>query len=204
MSRLSRTCVGSNVSQVDASLIERLRRGDPTAFDQIYRRHAPGLFAFLARLCGRPAIAEELLQETWLRLATHARRLPVDVNLAAWLFTVARNLYRSHRRWRLVDLERLRSWRHWIAASPGGPSPLEAAVAHESERQLEAALAALPVSLREMILLVAVERFSPSEAAAITGITFAAARQRLHRARRLLGRALASAWTVREPAGEAP
>src|SRR6185369_8199623 len=107
-SRLRPSCVGYNVAEVDAQVIDRLRGGDPAAFDQVYRRYTPGLYAFLARLARRAAIAEELLQETWLRLATHARALPADVNLAAWLYTVARNLYRSHRRWRLVDVGRLR------------------------------------------------------------------------------------------------
>ncbi len=70
----------------DAALTERLRRGDATAFDEVYRRYTPGLFAFLARLVGRAAIAEELLQETWMRLATHARALARDTNLRAWLY----------------------------------------------------------------------------------------------------------------------
>src|SRR6185295_9789642 len=105
--RSHRSCVSVRVAVDETSVLERLRRGDPTAFDEVYRRFAPGLYGFLSRLARRPAIAEELLQETWLRLARHARALPADVNLNAWLFTVARNLFRSHRRWLLVDLDRL-------------------------------------------------------------------------------------------------
>ena len=182
-------------------MVERVRRGDPAAFDEVYHRHTPGLFAFLARMCGRPAIAEELLQETWLRFARHARALPADVNLAAWLFTVARNLCRSHQRWRIADLGRLRAWR-WAAAGMLAPSPHEAVVAAETERRLEAALVALPAALREMVCLVAVENFSPAEAATIVGVTPEAARQRLHRARTLIGRALADGFTLAAPTGE--
>ena len=186
----------------DAVIVERLRRGDPTAFDEVYRRFTPGLFGFLARLTGRTAIAEELLQETWLRFAIHARALPPEANLRAWLFTVARNLSRSHRRRSLVDLERLRFWRWSARANPGPPSPHDLAAASETERELERALAALPLAQREILLLVALEDFSPAQAAAITGVRPAAARQRLHRARALIGEALENAWLIRAPKGE--
>jgi RNA polymerase sigma-70 factor (ECF subfamily) len=186
------------VAEVDAPVIERLRRGDAGAFDEIYRAHTQGLYAFLARLTRRPAVAEELLQETWLRLATHARALPADVNLRAWLFTVARNLYRSHRRWRIVDLERLRLWRAAaVARAAGAPSPHDDAAGRETARRLEDALAALPIAEREMVLLVGVEGFGPSEAAAIAGIRPEAARQRLSRARARLARALEVSFVVR-------
>ncbi len=179
----------------DAELVSRLRRGDASAFDQVYRRHTPGLFAFLARLARRPAVAEELLQETWLRLATHARTLAADTNLRAWLFTVARNLYRSHRRRALLDVDRLRFWRESAAA----PSPLDLAVASQAERRLEAALAALPVAQREILLLVAVEGFSPTQAAEILSLRPEAARQRLRRARAAIACALGD--DTRVPAG---
>ena len=204
-SRLSGSCVGFNVTEVEAAVLERLRRGDAAAFDEIYARLAPGLFAFLARLVRRAAIAEELAQEAWLRLATHARALPGDVNLRAWLYTVARNLYRSHRRWHLVDLDRTRLLGLFGFARGAGPSPLDATVASETGRRLEQALADLPVAQREVLLLVAAEGFSPVEAAAIIGVRPEAARQRLARARARIARTLEAGWTMREAArGETP
>ena len=186
----------------DAALCQRLQRGDASAFDDVYRRHTPGLFAFLARLSGRPAIAEELLQETWLRLATHVRGLARDTNLRAWLYTVARNLYRSHRRRALLDLELLRFWRRTLRDQSPAPSPHEMAVVSEAERRLEAAVAALPLAQREILLLVAVEEFSPSQAAEILRVRPEAARQRLRRARAAIGAALGDAWRARRPEGE--
>ena len=187
----------------DATIVERLRRGDASAFDQVYRRHTPGLFAFLARLAGRSAIAEELLQETWLRLATHARTLAADTNLRAWLFTVARNLYRSHRRRAVLDLDRLRFWRG-ADETATAPSPHELAVVSETERRLETALAALPVAQREILLLVALEGFAPAQAAEILHLRPEAARQRLRRARAAIATALETAWPVRATQGETP
>ncbi len=181
---------------------ERVRRGDVSAFDEVYRRHTPGLFAFLARLSGRPAIAEELLQETWLRLATHARGLARDTNLRAWLYTVARNLHRSHRRRALLDLDLLRFWKWAPRDQSPAASPHDQAVVSEAQRRLEAAVAALPGRAAEIVLLVAVEGFSPSQAAEILRLRPEAARQRLRRARAAIGAALDNALPVRTTEGE--
>jgi RNA polymerase sigma-70 factor (ECF subfamily) len=126
-------------------------------------------------------LAEDLLQETWMRLAQHVPTLKEDTALGAWLFTVASNLARSQRRWQLVDLQRLQ---HLLFRPRGAPvTPLEAMAASEEQRALERALAALSTSDRELLLLVGVESFTPSQAAAVLGLRPDAVRQRLLRAR---------------------
>jgi RNA polymerase sigma-70 factor, ECF subfamily len=193
-----RIAAPADTGATSATLLEQLRRGEATAFDEVYRQYTPGLFAFLARLAGRAAIAEELLQETWLRLATHAGTLAPDTNLRAWLFTVARNLHRSNRRRARLDLDLLRFWK-WAARDQSpAPSPHDRVVGSEAERRLEAAVAALPVAQREILLLVAVEGFSPSQAAEILRLRPEAARQRLRRARA----AISDAWPVPATEGE--
>jgi RNA polymerase sigma-70 factor, ECF subfamily len=73
----------------------------------------------------------------------------------------------------------------WPFGSPQ-PSPFEITAASEAERRLEAALATLPVTYREALLLVGVEGMRPADAAAVCGITPEAMRQRLSRARALI------------------
>lgn len=172
----------------DRALVDGLRRGGDGAFEAAYARYRARLHAFLLRLAADPAVAEELLQETWLRLARSATRLAEDTDLAAWLFTVARNLHASHRRWRLLDLERLRALHLWPRG--GAPTPFEEAAASDAERRLEAALGRLPAIYREALLLVTAERFEPHQAAAILGLSPEAARQRIARARAMLREAL--------------
>lgn len=174
----------------DAAVVARLKRGDSAAFDDVVTRLRPRLYSFLTRLSRSPHLAEDLLQETWLRLATHAPDLPEDTQLAPWLFTVARNLFVSHRRWALLDSERLRTLASALGARLDDVSPFDVAAATESERRLEAALAALPVRYREVILLVAVERLEPADAARVLGINPEALRQRLSRARAILAERL--------------
>lgn len=166
----------------DARLVAGLRRGDRAAFDQTYVRYRPRIFGFLRRLAGRRDLAEDLFQETWIKLAAHALRLAEDTDLAAWLFTVARNQYRSYRRWALLDAERLRE----IGLLPrpaAADSPYELAALTEAQRRLERALAHLAPANREVLLLVAVEGMAQDQVAAVLGIRHDAVRQRLARAR---------------------
>lgn len=178
------------MSADDECLVERLRAGDAGAFSATYERHSGAIFRFLVRLSGRQDLAEDLFQETWLRVARHARRLRPDTNLRAWLYTVARNLARSHARWAVVDAASLEAVARWWYL-PGG-TPHDAAVASSSAARLQAALARLPSAGREILLLVAGEGLAVDEAARVLGVSPEAARQRLHRARAQLGRALPS------------
>lgn len=179
---------------MDESLPQRLHVGDPSAFDAVYARFRPGVYRYLARLCRSRALAEELSQEVWLRFAAHARRLPPEVELAPWLFTVARNLYRSQHRRQLLTSR----WLHEFAGLAGitrlrrhDESPFETLAASRLQRELEQALVNLPERYREIVLLVAIEHLTPGEAACVLGISPEAARQRLSRARERLARTLA-------------
>ena len=169
------------------AVVERLRRGDPAALALVFAAWRARLYSFLVRLTGRTEVAEDLLQETFLQLARHGRSLAPDTRLDAWLFTVARHLATSH--WRR-QRHRPEARGERDVADPAARSPFEAIAAAETQRRLERALAALPESLREALLLVAVEGFDAANAAAILGVRPEALRQRVHRARELVAREL--------------
>src|SRR5262245_8230859 len=162
-------------------LVQALREGDGSAFDVVYDMHRPRIHGWLLRMTRDRTVAEELLQETFLRLARHAPRLQPDTSLRAWLFTVASNLARSHRRWAWLDASRLLAWRDLPHAAATTPEDL--AGASEAQRRVDAALAALPPTSREVLLLVVYEHLEPAEAAGVLGIKPEALRQRLARAR---------------------
>ncbi len=174
----------------DPALLDRLRRGEKAAFNQAYETWRPRVHAFLLRLSGRAAIASELSQETWLRLASEAPHLAPDTVLSAWLFTVARNLYLSHRRWSLLDGSRIAEATLWRKDQKEEVTPEHEASSQQLKAKAEAAVASLPMKYREALLLVAVEHFEPTEAAKILGITPEAFRQRLSRGRELVREAL--------------
>jgi RNA polymerase sigma-70 factor (ECF subfamily) len=173
--------------QCELALVSRLRAGDVTAFDDIFDAFNTRLLNFLTRMAKNRSVAEDLLEEAWLRLVSSGKDLREDTQLAPWLFTVARNLYLSYCRNRAreqsytADLSLL-----WPAGL--SQSPFEVASSNEFEQRLESALASVPPKYREVLLLVAVEGLRPVDAAAVCGISPEALRQRLSRARHLLGR----------------
>ena len=167
----------------ELALVARVREGETAAFDRIYSEFNTRLVSFLARLSRRRDVAEDLLEETWLRFVDRAPKLRADTRLGPFLFTVARNLYVSYCRSRLIaDSQTVDMIGLWPLGTPR-PSPLEATVANETGRRIEAALAELPAIYREALLLVAIEDMRPAEAAQVCGITPEAMRQRISRAR---------------------
>jgi RNA polymerase sigma-70 factor (ECF subfamily) len=169
----------------ELALIERVRTGDRDAFDALYGTYNARLFGFLIRLARSRDVAEDLLEETWLRFVSHASRLNPDTRLGPWLFTVARNLHLSYCRSRAFE-ESGAGCHVGLWPTPRQASPFEYTAGSELERRIEAALATLPVTSREVLLLVGVEGMRPSEAAAVCGISPETFRQRLKRARDLL------------------
>ncbi len=175
---------------LELQLVARLREGDAGAFDAVYDAFHARLYSFLARLSNSRDVADDLAEETWLRLVAHAHRLRPDTRLGPWLFTVARRIHVSYCRSRAVETAHTADLIGlWPYGTPP-PSPLERTAAHETRQRLAQALAALPVRYREAVLLVAVEGLGPSAAAEICEITPAAMRQRLCRGRALLARRL--------------
>lgn len=183
--------------ELEVALVSRLRAGDGSAFDEIYDAYNHRLLCFLTRLEKNRSIAEDLLEETWLRLVSGSEDLLADTRLGPWLFTVARNLYVSYCRSRAreesytADLILL-----WPSGLP--QSLFDSASLNEFEEQLEAAIAALAPMYREVLLLVGVEQLRPMHAAEVCGITRECLRQRLSRARGLISRFLADIDQRRE------
>lgn len=172
-----------------SSLVARLKSGDARAFDEVYAAYHKRVYGFIIRMVRRPDVAEDMLQETWLRLARHAPRLRDDTEIGAWLFTVARNLCRSYHRWRVLDSERI----HELSLARyrrDSTSPFDSAAANQLEQQLERALGKLSPRYREVVLLVVIERMSPSEAAVVLKVKPDTLRQRLARARAMIAGSL--------------
>ena len=184
----------------ERSLVDGLRHGDETAFDAAYARYRSPLYGFLLRLSRRRDVADDLFQDTWVKLARHAHRLDPETDLRAWLFRVARNAWVSHARWSMFDVSRLAAL-EYAAPSPAPWTDAEGRTdAARKLHRLEQALASLQTAHREVLLLVAVEGFEQEQAAAILGISHVALRQRLSRARAQLASKLGTGEKDREAA----
>lgn len=157
---------------------------DPASFEPLVQRHSPALYAYLARR--DPAAAEDVLSEVWL--AAYAGRAGYDPERGparGWLFGIARNVLVTHLRRSSVtsigyaDTDDL----NW--------DDVDARIdAQRSAATLFAAIRQLPQAERELLLLVALDGLSPTEAGTALGIPAGTARSRLHRARTRLLRQL--------------
>lgn len=178
------------MTETQDELVAGLRRGDSAAFNRVYALHRPRIFGFLLRLSGRRDVADDLLQDTWMKLARSASSLREDTNLAAWLFTVARNEYLSYRRWAVLDVTRLLAFGLGRSDAVEEMGPEEQTEATRSMRDLERALAQIAPGSREVLLLVGAFGMDQEQVAAILGVSYAALRQRLSRARTELAQKL--------------
>jgi RNA polymerase sigma-70 factor (ECF subfamily) len=168
----------------DRDALGLLVNGDPRGFDLAYARYGQRIFGFLARLSGSRALAEDLFQHTFMRLAESGPRLRVDSDLRAWLFTVARNAFHSHARSRSVES---RVGGELLVAEQRASAGAEVGV---DLAELERALTCLNASDRELLLLFGVEGLSYAEVAAVLELDQVTVRKRVSRARARLADAL--------------
>src|SRR5947209_3700263 len=134
---------------VDADVV-RLRRGDPNALSELITRYQNRLYRYLLRIVRQPAEAEDLFQQTWLRVVEKIRSFDASRNFDAWLFTLARNLAIDHlRRVRPQSLDEPLADGHSETPADRIPSrdytPLDTALAVERRTQVDEAMAPLPM-----------------------------------------------------------
>ena len=168
----------------DAQAITWLSQRDARGFDWAYARHAQSIFGFLVRLTRSRALAEDLFQHTFLRLAERGPRLRPGSDLRAWLFAVARNALHSEARARAVVLRA----QPQLLPPPSTASPSPEAGLLLSD--LERALYGLEQEDRELLLLVGVEGLNHAQLSSILGVDAVTVRKRVSRARARLAQAL--------------
>lgn len=176
----------------DLALIRRTAGGDPFAFESLVRRHQPAVFRFISLLTRDGLDPEEILKETFLAARRTLPRYREDTPVRSWLLGLARQILdrRDPRpRGQIPDAAPLRELGE--AAGWGRPTDDGGRFAERLYDRgfLERTLAALPPEDREILILRDLEGLSGEEAAAVAGLTEAAARTRLLRARlRLVAR----------------
>lgn len=168
-------------SESDEWLMARVRDGNVAAFQNLYERHHRSLFTFLLRLLADRPTAEDLLQETFLRVYLHRETYRPTATFRTWLFTIARNLAVDQLRRGGIAWERPGEDQR-AEVPDSSPSPLRRVEAAERLEELENALRQLPPGQREVLLLSRYAGLSHAEIAQVTGSSPEAVRVALHRA----------------------
>jgi len=185
------------LSATDADLLARSARGDERAFAALVDRHGGAVRRYVSGLVVGDAAADDVVQQTFLSAYRAADGFRGDSQLRTWLFRIARNAAWHHRkreaRFEVADESDLESLLDLgVRAGWGAPDP-ERLVERADRRALVwASLEALHPRDREVILLRDIEELSGDEVAGLLGLSLAAMKSRLHRARLKLAAALRS------------
>ncbi|HKI03427.1 MAG TPA: sigma-70 family RNA polymerase sigma factor [Thermoanaerobaculia bacterium] len=172
-----------NVADTDSRLVARALGGDARAFEELVRRHLKSAHAVALGVLGNPADAEDVCQDAFLTALQKLEECRDPKRFAAWLMRIVRNQalnFRERRSLRQGEpLER-------VAEAAGGDDPGREAERSELRDRLLTALAVLPETQREVVLLHDLEGWRHREIADLLGTSEGAVRVRLLEARRRL------------------
>jgi RNA polymerase sigma-70 factor, ECF subfamily len=175
-------------------LARGLRQRDPDLLDSLIERFRFRLFRYLLYLTNHRETAEELFQETWVRVIERGQQYNPKWKFEAWLFTIARNL--------VIDLQRRRQPRHvdllsdddeeraFADQDSANPSAFDLLAQQEEGERMSAALARLPATYREVLALRFQEDLTLEEIAAVAAAPLPTIKSRLYRGLEALRRIL--------------
>jgi RNA polymerase sigma-70 factor, ECF subfamily len=166
------------MEEPEPALIRAAAAGDLEAFERLVRLYQEPVWRFLRRLLGDAGMAEDVAQETFLRVF---RRLPTftfEARFSTWVFQIARN----------AGVDELRSRSRRIRLASLAPPAAPTVGMPEARAEIDAALASLPVELREAILLIEVLGLRYHEVARVLGVPVGTVKSRVFSARSRLHR----------------
>lgn len=161
------------------ALVARAQVGDQSAFALLYRHTHKRVYAVCTRLLGDRQLAEELTQDTFIKAWQQISSYRAEALFTTWLTRVAINCVISYQR-------KHGPWLKWLRS---GDDEIPETIEHEQHglrRDLDAAIAQLPVRARQVFVLVDVEGYSHEEAGELLGIASGTSKAQLFRARELL------------------
>jgi len=167
----------------ESGLVERAVDGDRLAFEKLYRLHRNHIYGLVWRLCGGDgALAEDLLQESFIRAWQKLDSFRGDSKFSTWLHKLSANVALSDRRSRVRRLDREAVLDGAAERSATGEKDVYAG----QRMDLEKAISRLPERARTVLVLYDIEGYSHAEIAEIAGMAVGSSKAQLHRARQLV------------------
>jgi len=173
----------------ESVLVDLARNGDNAAFEKLYRRNRDRIYGLLWRICGGDAaLAEDLLQEAFVRAWQKLGSFRGESRFGTWLHRLSANVALSDRRTRLRRVGREVPMDEVAQRTAVG----ERDVVADKRMDLEKAIARLPERARAVLILYDIEGYRHAEIAEITGMAVGSSKAQLHRARKLIREVLDS------------
>jgi RNA polymerase sigma-70 factor (ECF subfamily) len=167
------------------TLAAGLRRRDPNLLDRLIEQYQHRLYRYLLFLTGDAALAEDLFQETWIRVLERGQQYNGKCKFESWLFTIARNLVIDvSRRKKLRSLEELadpESNQPYEPPDDHSASALQMLVTRENEQTVQLSLLKIPAYYREVLLLRFHEELGLEEIADVLSTPLSTVKSRLYR-----------------------
>jgi RNA polymerase sigma-70 factor, ECF subfamily len=175
----------------------------PADFEQLYRRHGRRLFGLAWQLTSSGTEAEDAVQETFLRALRALETYEERSRAGAWLDRILVNVIRERGRRRTHYRRSVEPDLRTLAPPEADPAPGPEQVLEHSDRlrAVQAGLAGIPATFREVLVLRHFEERSTAEVASVLGLPEATVRTRLKRARNMLARALSDGGRPPEEEG---
>jgi RNA polymerase sigma-70 factor (ECF subfamily) len=171
-----------------------LRRRDPDLLDRLIEQHQQRLYRYLLFLTADPALAEDLFQETWIRVLERGHQYNASSKFESWLFAIARHLViDASRRKKFSSLDELAdpdSNRPFEPADEHAESVLQLLVTRENEQAVQLSLLKIPAYYREVLLLRFHEELGLEEIADVLSTPLSTVKSRLYRGLQVLKSAL--------------
>jgi RNA polymerase sigma-70 factor (ECF subfamily) len=171
----------------EANLVGAARLGDIAAFESLYRANRDRIYGLLWRICGGdPSLAEDLLQESFVRAWQKLDSFRGESRFSTWLHRLSANVALSDRR------IRVRRIRHEVVMEEAVERTAigERGVFIDKRMDLEKAIAHLPERARTVLVLFDIEGYGHAEIAEMTGMAVGSSKAQLHRARKLVRKEL--------------
>jgi RNA polymerase sigma-70 factor, ECF subfamily len=173
----------------DEDLLAGLRQRDSQVFTRFFETYADRVYRLAFHMLGNDADADEIVQLTFLSAIEAIDRFEPRARLGTWLYRIAYNHIMMHLR-RRHPLEPLPDQEDAVTTPTvlidWSMEPEDHFLSHEAQEMIASAINTLPEKMRAAFVLRDIEQFSTAECAHIQGITEAACKVRLHRARLLL------------------
>jgi RNA polymerase sigma-70 factor (ECF subfamily) len=167
--------------------VEKAKAGDQGAFEKLYRAHSDRIHALCWRLCGGDkGLAEDLVQESFIRAWSKLHLFRGESAFGTWMHRLAANVALSDRRIRLKRVTRELPLDENLERTIQGAKDISAGL----NADLEQAIAGLPERARSVLVLYDVEGYRHAEIAELTGMAVGSSKAQLHRARKLVRKAL--------------
>lgn len=179
-----------NAMESESNTIARgLRRRDPDLLDRLIEQYQHRLLRYLVYLSGSRELAEDLFQETWVRVMERGHQYDGRHEFSTWLYAVARNLTIDYLRKKSpVSLDGLMNDEEHSRFQPAdtSPSAWQLVAQQEQTERIGAALARLAAEYREAVTLRFQDGLALEEIAAVTGAPLGTVKSRLYRGINLL------------------